>query len=138
MLKVSNRNTRKRYVKYPNLRIKSRSGVFIGKTYFRTFYGVYVTEFKQAIVCWENFLFRKVFRRNPWFLWRDINFKLRPPAHIFTISTSLLVTVSVLFVQIFCRHSNIYEKLLFKIHDYIDLAFVLEVCKRRAIDSSFI
>lgn len=55
------------YIKYPNLIIKSRSGAFIGKTYFRTLSGVCVTKFQQAIGCQGNFLFRKVFRRYPWF-----------------------------------------------------------------------
>ena len=39
------------YIKYPNLIIKSRSGAFIGKTYFRTLSGVCVTKFQQAIGC---------------------------------------------------------------------------------------
>ena len=51
LLKGNNRNTRKMYIKYPNLIIKSRSGAFIGKTYFRTLSGVCVTKFKQAIGC---------------------------------------------------------------------------------------
>ena len=51
MLKGNNRNTRKMYIKYPNLIIKSRSGAFTGQTYFRTLSGVCVTKFKQAIGC---------------------------------------------------------------------------------------
>ena len=55
-----------------------------------------------------------------------------------TISTSLLVTVSVLICSNFLLRSSNYETLLLKIPNYIDLAFVLEVRKRRATDLSFI
>ena len=86
------------------------------------FSGVHIAEFTQVNV----------------FLSKSLKMLPRKFLEKITISTSPLVTVSVLICSNLLPTSSNYEKLLLKIPNYIDLAFVLEVRKRRATDHSFI